>query len=91
MLLELQDQLSQVPGGQLRVDFDAPSTALEGDRVLELVALDVEHDLAEHLDEPAVAVPCEPLVAGLRDEPFDRDVVQAEVQDGVHHARHRER
>ena len=52
---------------------------------------DVEHDLREHLDEAAVAVPREALVARLGDEALDRDVVEAEVEHGVHHARHRER
>ena len=47
------------------------------------------HDVAEHLHEAAVGVPGEALVAGRLREPLDRVVVQAEVEDGVHHARHR--
>ena len=59
--------------------------------MLELVAVDVEHDLAEHLHEAAVGVVGEPLVAGLLREPTDRHVVEPQVEDGVHHPRHRER
>ena len=59
-----------------------------GDLLLEGVGLGVEHDLGEHLDEAAVGVVGEALVAALGDQPLDRLVVQAEVEDGVHHAGH---
>jgi hypothetical protein len=59
--------------------------------VLERVRRHVHHDLAEHLDEPAVGVPSESDVAiRLLREPLDGAVVQAKVQDGVHHPGHRE-
>ncbi len=51
--------------------------------------LHAQNDIAVHLHEAAVAVPRETRVAGLRREGFDRLIVQAEVQDRVHHARHR--
>ena len=61
------------------------------ERVLEGVAGHVHHDLAEHLDEAAVRVPGEaPVVVGLLREPLHRAVVEPEVEDGVHHPRHRE-
>ena len=60
------------------------------EHVLELGRVDVEDDLAEHLDEAAVGVVAEALVAGAADDALKGLVVQAEVEDGVHHARHRE-
>ena len=57
---------------------------------IELLHLDVQRDFAEHLDEAAVAIVGEARVAGLRDQALDGLVVQAEVEDGVHHARHGE-
>ena len=60
-------------------------------RLLEHVAGDVEHDLAEHLHEPAVRVVREALVARLLGEALHRVVVEPEVEDGVHHPGHRER
>ena len=48
-------------------------------------------DLAVHLDQAAVRVEREPWVAGRGREPLDRDVVQAEVEDRVHHPGHRDR
>ena len=55
-----------------------------------LAAVDAEHDSAEHLQEAAVGILGEPLVAGQRGQAGDGFVVEAEVQDGVHHARHGE-
>ena len=43
---------------------------------------------AEQGDEAAVAVPREAVVPGPLRQPLHRLVVQTEVEDGVHHARH---
>ena len=52
--------------------------------------LDAVDDLAVHLDQPPVGVVREALVArGLR-EPGDRLVVEAEIEDRVHHPGHRD-
>ena len=50
----------------------------------------LERDFTEHLDEAAIAVVGEPRIAGLLRESFRCFVVQAKVQDSVHHARHGE-
>ena len=60
------------------------------DGVLEVLALDAEHGLAEHLDQPSVGVPGEALVAGLLGQARHRLVAQADVQDRLHHPGHRE-
>src|SRR3546814_11647731 len=57
--------------------------------LLEVMVVDFEHHVAEHLDEAAVAVVGEAPVTGGLGEAFHRLVVEAEVEDGVHHARHR--
>ena len=51
--------------------------------------LDAEHDLPVHLQKAAVAVIGETLVAAVFGKTADGVVVEAEVEDGVHHARHR--
>ena len=51
--------------------------------------LDAEHDVAVHLDEAAVAVVGEARIAARPREAFRRPVVEAEVEDRVHHAGHR--
>ena len=89
-LLEGRGERLHVLGVQLRVAGDALGLLRRLDRVLEVVAVDAEDGLAEHLDQPPVGVPGEPLVARLLGQAVDRVVRQADVQDGVHHARHGE-
>ena len=50
--------------------------------------LHTHDDVAIHLDETAVAVVGETLVVGQTRQTLHRGVVEAEVEDGVHHARH---
>ena len=57
---------------------------------VQLLPRDAEDDATVHLHETAVGVEGEPLVAGLLGKAFDGAVVEAEVQDGVHHPRHGE-
>ena len=53
-----------------------------------MMVLHVQHDVAEHLHEPPIGVPDEPLVAGKLDHRRKSVVVEAQIQHGVHHARH---
>ena len=55
------------------------------------VPADVLDDLPVHQDQPAVRVVREALVPGSLGEPADGLVVQAEVEDRVHHPGHRDR
>ncbi len=56
--------------------------------LLEYLALDVEHHVAEHRDEASVAIPGEARVAGAGGQALDRLVVETEVEHGLHHAGH---
>ena len=93
--LEAYDQFLQVVGRQLGIvlDFllflDRVDDLLERIDVLLALRLHVQHDVPVHLHETAVRVPCEARVAGFLGQSFDGLVVQSEVQDRVHHARHR--
>ncbi len=88
-LLEAPHQLLQVGGVQIEVGAAALGLLGRVELALEQLAVDVEHGLAEHLDQPPVGVPGETLVAGLLGQAGDAGVVQPEVQDGVHHPGHR--
>jgi hypothetical protein len=57
--------------------------------LLEQVVVQVEHHIGVHLDEAAIAVEGEAAVARQLGQAFDRLVVEAQVQDRVHHAGHR--
>ena len=87
-------QVPQVLGVQVGVRRRAAGLLRAVERVLEPLAVDPEDRLAEHLDQPPVGVPGPPfapqLVAGLLGQPPHRVVGQADVEDGVHHAGHRE-
>ncbi|GAA3438115.1 hypothetical protein GCM10018954_077310 [Kutzneria kofuensis] len=88
-LLEHLDQLPQVVRVEVQVACDALGLLRLVDRVLEVLAVNVQHRLAEHLDEAAIGVECKPLVPRLLRQAVHRLVVQAHVEDGFHHARHR--
>ena len=97
-LLEPLDQVLEVVGRQGRVlGVGVAEQLLLGlldddlERLVVLVGplLDAHDDVAVHLDEPAVAVVGEPLVAGRLGQAQHRLVVEPEVEDRVHHARHR--
>ena len=72
------------------VDVDLAG-ALDGVVGAEALVRDAVDRLAEHLDEAPVAVARELLVAGRAREPRDGDVVEPDVEDRVHHPRHRDR
>ena len=87
--LEVVDQSAQIAGAELDVVGHAGGPLAGGDRRLERLAGDAAADVGEHLDEAPVRVPCEARVVRPRGEPFDGLVVEPEVQDRVHHPRHR--
>ena len=47
-----------------------------------------KHDLAIHLDKAAVGIIGETRIAAVLGKALDRPVVEAEVEHGIHHARH---
>ncbi len=90
---ELEVALAEPAQGQGRdvgVVVDAVPLACGLEQAVELLAGQVEDDLAVERDEAAVGVVGEAVVAGLRGQALHRLVVQTEVEDGVHHPRHRE-
>jgi len=89
-VLEGVDDGAQVVGVQVEVVLRALGLLGLLDRVLEVTALDVEHRLAEHLDQPAVGVPGEALAAGLLRQAMHGLVGQADVEHGLHHPGHGE-
>ncbi len=84
------DERSQVVRVQLKVVGRSPCLPEPGHDALEPFALQAHHGAAEHLDEAAVGVPGEALVPGDLGETQDGLVVQADVEDRLHHARHGE-
>ena len=83
------DQGLEVIGPEIVVQV-GPAVGLQVfQQVLEVVVINAHHHVAVHLDETAVAVVGEPFVAAVRGQSFDAIVIEAEVEDGIHHPRHR--
>ena len=87
--LELVSQLFEILGRKLCIELDAALLLHLVDEGLEVLLADLHDDVGIHLDEPAVRVICKAGIVGLLCKSLDNDVVEAEVQDGVHHAGHR--
>ena len=51
--------------------------------------INTEHDVGIHLDEAAIGVVGEARVGRAPRQAFDGLVVEAEIEDRIHHARHR--
>ncbi len=90
-LLEGCDEVLEIVCVELGVELDTLFGLLGVDGILEELAIHAHDDVREHLDETTIGVPCEARVLGLLDEALDGVIVETEVQDRVHHARHRER
>jgi hypothetical protein len=90
-LFEGRDHLLQV--GRREIDvLLRPAPLLElGQRLFEATRVDAVDDLAVHLDQPPIRILGESLVSGSRTETLERVVVEPEVEDCVHHPRHRDR
>ncbi len=86
--LELAGQLLQVVGGQLHVQLDALLLLHLVDELLEILLAHLHDHVGVHLDKAAIAVPGPAGVIGLVGDGVDHVLVQAQVQDGIHHAGH---
>ena len=86
--LELLSQLLEIVGIELGVELDALLVLHLVDELFEVLLADLHDDVGVHLDEAAVGVVSEAGIVGLLGEGDDDLVVETEVQDGVHHARH---
>ena len=83
------DQAEPVARLHLGIEAVASGFLLLLQQLLEGAVLDAEHDIAIHLDEAPIAVVGEASIAAHPREAIGRLVVEAQVEDGVHHAGHR--
>ena len=86
---EAAGELAQRVGVEVGVEPHVVLALDGGDLILEALAGHAADHVAEHLHQAAIGVPREPVVAGARREPRDGVVVEPEVEDRVHHPRHR--
>ena len=88
-LLVAADQLFPVVGVEIGVERVAVAVLVLVEDFLEVMVRDAEHHVGIHGDEAPVAVIGEAPVAGFLRQRLDGRVVEAEIEHGVHHARHR--
>jgi hypothetical protein len=81
--------LFPVFGRQVRIQVQVFVVLVIGENVFEVIVLYAQNHVAVHLDEPAVAVISEALVATGLGQAQHRLIVEAQIQDRVHHPRHR--
>ena len=87
-LFELGDNGFEILCGNFIVEREAEPLFRMRQDFFERLAVDAVHHVAVHLDKTAVAVERETAVGGGFRKRFDGLVVQAEIEDGVHHAGH---
>ena len=87
-LLEDDDELLEIIGVQIDVVRDALGGLHLVDLFLKQALGHAHDDVRKHLHKAAVAVVGKAGVAGLLGQALDGRVVQAEVEDGIHHTGH---
>ncbi len=88
-LLVAGDHLLPFGCGQIGVEFVAEAGLLVFQDFLEHLVVEPHDDVGIHLDEAAVGIPGEALVAALTGHGEHAVIVEAEIEDRVHHAGHR--
>ena len=86
--LELHGQLLQVGSIQLHVLGDALLGLHGVDKLLKVLLAHLHDHIGIHLDEAAVAIPGPTGIVGLLGDDIHHVLVQAQIQDGVHHTGH---
>ncbi len=85
----IADHGPQVFGLQIGIELRLRLGLARIEDVVELLLVDVERHFAEHLNEAAIRIVGEARIVGELGQTLHRLVVQAQVENGVHHARHR--
>src|SRR5690606_39062547 len=86
--LVLLDEVPQRLLRELRVAPGAGREATGREQLFEVPAMNAEYDITVHLQEATVRVVGEPRVASLARQTLHGAIVQAEVEDRLHHSRH---
>ena len=88
-LLVAGDDFGPIAGVEIGIERVAVAVLVVVEDFLEVMMVDAEHHIGIHGDETAIAVLGKTPVAGFLRKRLHRDVVEAEIEHGVHHARHR--
>jgi hypothetical protein len=89
--LERRDDRLQIHRVQTEIIRCAPRMFHRVERDIEMLGVDPEHGLAEHLNQAPVGVPSEPLITSDPRQAKHGPIVEPDIENGLHHPRHRER
>ena len=89
-LLVFVDHFLQRLGVEVGVELGFLLLLLGVEDLVERGFRDVQHHVAEHLDQAAVGIGGEARIVAAFRQGLDTLIVEAEIQDGVHHAGHGE-
>ena len=84
-----RDDMLPLDGGKIGIVLMAETGLLVLEDFLENLVVETHDDIGIHLDEAAIAVPGKTRIAGIVAERLHGLVVETEIEDGIHHARHR--
>ena len=59
------------------------------ENILEMMMINTKHHIRIHLDEPAIGIPSKPRITRIPRQCRNGHIVQPEIQNRIHHARHR--
>ena len=85
------DQFAPLRGRDFRVGRERIEILEVVEKIGEQAMIDAQHHIAVHLDEAPVTIVGEAFVARPPGQSFDGRVIEAQIENGVHHAGHRNR
>ena len=80
---------SQGLGVKIGIQLSAPPLLLLLEDFVKLILRNLEHDAAKHMNQATIRVVGESRIIAAPRQRFHAFIVQAQVQDGVHHPWHR--
>ncbi len=83
------DQLGPIVGVEIGVEHVAVDVLVLVEDFFEHMMLEPQHHVAIHGDEAPVGIIRETTIAGVLRQRLDGDIVEAEIEHGIHHAGHR--
>jgi hypothetical protein len=87
-LLVFFDNFFQCFGIEVRIKLGFSLLLLGIEYLVEFFLLNIQHDVAKHLDQSPIGIGCKPWILAPLSQRLHTLVVQAEIENRIHHARH---
>ena len=82
------DNLFQCFGIEIGIQLGAAALFLLFKGIVELTLGNLQHDIAKHVNEPPIRVVSKTRIVAASRQRLHAAVVQAQIEDGIHHSRH---